>query len=215
MRTLCRLPKKHEGLRLAIVWNIADGKTGRAGGHPVCEPIEIPEPLTIPFEPILFESGQSLLTGLREARLLRQKRPPAPEARPRGGRISKAIRRTLEAVLIVFAIPVVLAIVGVLLIVIGPILWMVSLFVRTEWFLTPGAAIRRRILLWSSRPRLLLFTPASHILGLRHESHLWRAEFWLEGRCAAAVSGVDPESLLAAWQSPLAPPRVNELEDLI
>ncbi|HNQ23811.1 MAG TPA: hypothetical protein PKK06_12015 [Phycisphaerae bacterium] len=85
-----------------------------------------------------------------------------------------------------------------------------------QWFVVPGGVVVCRRFLWfAARSVLRICTPADSTLFICPETTDWSVHLCSHGRVHAHTLG-DREcmALLAAWQSPLRPPPLDQLEML-
>ncbi len=99
---------------------------------------------------------------------------------------------------------------------IAVVLLVLSLLRRAQWLIVPGALIQRSPGAWWTGVALCRFTPPDSVLILCPESPGWRAELWVSGKQAARrlITTLEAMALLAAWQSPLRTPTLDEMSDL-
>lgn len=211
---LATFANQHRLGPLALVWNIPDLENPAENVRP---PLEIPQPLEVPFAPVHLDRSSELTTTLRSAGQLRQwlsLRPPRAEASARRRIHGYFVRFVATPLLTVLYLIVATALIPVLLVGLS-VYHLYRLVIRTDWYIAPGCAIRRLVLVWGSRPQVRVFTPVDCILVVMAQQHGWHARFWHKSGEYRTL-GFDDDacaSLLMAWQSTLPAPRANELID--
>ncbi len=110
-----------------------------------------------------------------------------------------------EAPVYVFGMVLAVAVVAVLLMVAK---W-------GEWFLVPGGIAIRTSVPGQVLSRVKLCRPSDSVLIIRREEKLWRASIYRNRLLSSRpVTEFEAAALLAAWQSPLAPPDQDRITDL-
>lgn len=206
--------KEYQLSRVVIVWNVP----ALEQSNPVSQPIDLPSPLLTPGEPVPLDNWEAWT--LRSAGLLSKRKPRATDKTPWWQLCFGYV----------LGPPLLLFVVLPILVLASCAAWLSRLVLRTDWLVVPGAAIRRRVLMWQAAPRVEVFTPADILLLLTTQTSIaWEAQFCRERQsglttrrerrnpyhsCKCRLGDDAVQLLLAAWQSPLPPPKAEDLVDL-
>lgn len=191
--------------------------------HDERNPLEVPGPLVVPFEPQELNDREERLAGLCGTNGGNQSEPKNAsrwgDFWTRGGRLGMPImgvfwvvmglcqwlsKRDLFALLFGCGL-------GLFLIVTG---WVISR-TRDQWWLVPGGMVLRSPGWLPWRTKLRLVTPQIADLILFQRGGRFHAMLFRDGLFAArGLTRLEATALLAAWQSPLKPPRLDQLADL-
>ena len=92
----------------------------------------------------------------------------------------------------------------------------VAPFRADEWWIVPGAVVTRQTILKLRTGKPQRFTPADSILFLREIPRGWQAEFWHDDKVhVRRLTSLETSALLAAWRSPLPPPTLDQLREIL
>lgn len=189
--------------------------------------LSVPPPIGVPFEPMPVDETHPGLIDLISVG--DSTKPTAPGERLRSpfwrrSLVQAGLPLTVALALMIqllnmwhgFARNSWLKVVGAAIVALTFVLLIAGSFRRTEWLLVPGAIIQRSPNRLRGSARLLRFTPTLHTLIVRAVSPAWRAEIWDEvSLCTSQlVTKAEALALLAAWQSPLRTPTLEEMSDL-
>lgn len=85
-----------------------------------------------------------------------------------------------------------------------------------QWLIVPAGVVVRRTLVGKVGESLYLYTRQDSLLVIRAEPPGWRAEVWRGKKVhRRRLTELECDALLAAWQSPVPPPPLEQLSDLL
>lgn len=210
---------------LAIVQTIGDKKKLN---------FEVPPPLTVPFEPIELNETEPALSGMVESFVSNEEDSDVAEVKKARwlGRLFVRVGAPAITLLVVtinavshmithtatqgFRLWFVAMWLGILGVTFGACyyaVWRNS----AQWLLIPGGVVIRRTFWKNVGTRLERFTPADTLLMLTPYNIGWSATLYRGTKPVhqKLFTRMEATALLAAWQSPISPKRINEMSDLV
>ncbi len=185
----------------------------------------VPRPLEMPIEPLELNEGDPAIRAIAE-------RDASPGTASETSLAFRAWRRVLARVgtgFIGFISPLINAIAGLAMrnwwqlyinagimavgMVIFAVIWWLT---SAQWFIVPGGLIRRRGVVGKLGVQLTRFRPAGTIMVVRPFPPAgWSASFVCgDQHLSLRLTTTELSAVLAAWQSPLPCPAVEQLDDL-
>lgn len=209
--SLDRLRRRHD-LGGLVVWYAVDSKT---------PPAPTPGPLTIPFEPLELDEGRAPLAELCGATGDEDAATALRSRRWRRGILRFGLPATMLAQL-----PYAITQIAVHRNLFTIVLWVstfslvfLSVFVvwcmADQWLLVPGGVVIRKSIVGKISESLRLYTPTDALIIIRPQPPGRVIELWRDGQARRRRTTVlETVALVAAWQSPLAPPDLSGMSDL-
>lgn len=195
---------------------------------------EVPPPLTVPFEPIELNETEPALSGMVESFVSNDEDSEVAEVKKARWLGRMFVRVGAPAVMLLpvtinGAVQVItqtatqgfklwfvamwLGIFGVTLAACYYAVWRTS----AQWLLIPGGVVIRRTFWKNVGTHIERFIPADTVLMLTPYNIGWMATLYRGTKAVHSrlFTRMEGTALLAAWQSPIPPKRINEMSDLI
>lgn len=196
--------------------------------------LEAPPPLTVPFEPIELDETHPVLAGIVENLIVADGDPDDATIRRSpwyarsfvrlGAAAIVMLNMTIQAVVQTIAqsaahgfrlwfIAMIWGIWGLVAAGCAYGLWRTS----AQWLLIPGGVIIRRTFWKNVGTKLERYTPADTLLMMAPDNIGWWTSLIRKEKAIhrKRFTRMEATALLAAWQSPIPPKRLNEMSDLI
>lgn len=195
---------------------------------------EVPPPLTVPFEPIELNETEPALSGMIESFVSNDDDSETAEVKKARWLGRMFVRVGAPAVMLLpvtinglvqiitqtatqgfrfWFVAMWLGIFGVMLAACYYSVWRTS----AKWMLIPGGVVIRRTFWKNVGTRLERFIPADTMLMLAPYNIGWMATLYRGEKPVhrRLFTRMEATALLAAWQSPIPPKRINEMSDLV
>src|SRR5262249_24726448 len=186
-------------------------------------------PIAVPFEPVTLDEADTRLSHLASAGDGHLADEPAAPKRLRGwtrwalragigiGLLTSAVTQCIVNSLFQGWNWVPIAGSGIALLFLVVFCWLAASFINETWQLVPAGIVVTREWVIPAKNRVRLFTPANSFILIEPDPRKgWNAIVQSPSyRSRSRLTDLEAAALLAAWRSPLPPPTIEQLREVL